>query len=732
MYNADTLAPVPVNGGVFQHQGAAGLQWPKGIAAYKGEVFVSDSSGIKVYDADGNYKRTLESVFGGWTGFALGGSFTSIDVAWGEVWARLYSVRTGPALVALDAQTGAMKAWIPIGDGAPAACPVYVVSCIPGNPYTQQDVGVYGPCALGYQPPCQDLNTYPTATTYQQMRYDVATAPDINAIFTGYETVTRSGLYDLLSSDSGTGLGYVSDPCYPVHYSNPEEPPNSTRGDPMGSTAVWGAKTLLTIDNCQHAYFNTRSLVHVLPIGRDTITGQFAGINGGDNPWVPADSTTDTFRDVAYRSHEPRITWLDGNLADKTTWMTNNQCVRYVVTDGDYYIVGMRGERWYSIARGFTPPVRLYLDDVDPDRTTPLTLTSGDPTQPTDTLCVDMRRPYGANPPAGLPGTLPSGTHRLTMTATVTGNQLTQTNPALHVDNDPPTGTLNSLPAATNAPLVASGTLSDADAGPATWHLQVNGPGTGGKFQTVCSDNSPDPGTDNWGCRWNTGAYQEGTYQVQAFLEDQVRPSHGGPNTRSVGSAQVIVDRTAPSLGNFAPSLDQPGYESVDTNEEPVMWTQSDDRSGIANTSIEVNDAIDGSDAGSWRVIGTSAASGEAQFTWDTTAVPSGLHRFRATTTDRAGNRTQPQWQAILSNARPNAPDLCPSCARWYAGAHAGTGPYFYSWGAKAQFRTPEQAPAVEAPVTYAGDTSRRTRPARPGSGSVTRVSAQGGTKGVS
>lgn len=413
--------------------------------------------------------------------------------------------------------------------------------------------------------------------------------------------------------------------------------------------------------------------------------------------WSPK-QTNGTVADLVYHKREERLE-ASGNLM-RHDWLNREQRLIYVASDADIFIAGAQGEHWYEQARDLSY-VELLIDGVShPFSVDGVPSVGNKSTDPAGTLAFDTAR-------------VASGTHTLELKAHFTSRApLSAVNEQLRIDHDLPTGTLDPLPAATNAPIDASGTLGDAHAGPGTWSLQVKGPGTSGTFQTVCTATSADPGTGKWGCRWNTDAYEEGSFQVQARLVDQVRDTHGGPNIRAVGSGIVIVDRTPPSLANFAPSLDQPTYEAVDDNPDVVMWTQSDARAGIATsgistTTIDVNSAIDGSASGSWTQIGSSAADGEADFEWDSGSFASGLHRFRATSNDRAGNRTQSEWQAILSNARPHAPDQCPGCARWYAGVWAGHEsrryPSFFSWGVKGQLKTPAEAPVIEAPVQYAG-----------------------------
>ena len=679
--------------GVLCKVAQGGATWhPNGITYYRGKVYVSrierNAGGVplnqvrtgldgvvQVLSSDlSQTERTVRTL-----------ALTGLDAAWGELWGRVSDVGTvgGVALdylAIIDPQTGALRGAAPVG--------------LSPNP------------RVGNRPdaePGSGAPTYTYSRGYVTAK-DVAISPELNVISTGGFSMHRASPWALLSADPGAWLSddssqpgatssllnaITGDPgCYEAG------PFDANIDSPVGAAAPWGMKWLIQIENsCTHdPDIPPKSTVREYKLR--LVAGEPVGLVervAGRVPWRPMDQTTDTTRDIAYQAHEPRITW--SGRPTESPWQRGNHTLTYFVSDGEFYVVAKQVERWFDPANGFQNVVltatRSDCSD-EPDCPT-YTLSSSDKWYGTLTINEDA---------------LPSGTYQLTMTATIGGGKtVTKTNPDFRVDHTQPAGSLDGgLPAATNTTVNAIGTLADAHSGPAKWNLQVNGPGTGGTFQTVCTATAPDPSTGKWGCAWNTNASQEGTFQVRALLEDQVQPAYGGANTLAVGSTTIIVDRTPPLLGNFAPSLDQATYEAVDRNPEPVKWTQSDSGAGISGTTVEVNNATDGSGSGSWHAIGSSSTAGEAEFNWNSSTVASGLHRFRATSTDRAGNQSRPEWQAILSNARPNAPDACPSCTRWYAGVNAGSGQLFYSWGVKGQLKTPSEAPAVEEPVRYIGE----------------------------
>jgi hypothetical protein len=596
----------------------------QGLAYYRGELFVSDpgwnSVGrVVVYDESGNYKRTLP------------GQYAGIDVAWGEIWGRPPSY---PArLEAREIQTGAVRAEVPLGNQPPYVnCPstVSTTSALGCSPTTWQPGS----------PPSQD----------------VSVAADSNGIFTGPYTASRGLATDLLSFSTSllTGPNSVDLTCPNGHIQADRE---LRQPSGSGSTAVWGMHWFITTTNCGDDATNPGPRVAEYAITNDAAgQPQLTYARG----WIPGIGTSSelhgAFSDVAYQTHRPRIDWLSGNLADPIHWMERSQCVQYVVSDGDYYVAAYSLAHYLRPAAGFSPPVRLYLDDIDPGHTTPLTLTSGDPTQPTGTLCVDTQQPYGANPPAGLPTALPSGIHRLTMTATVTGSQVTNTNPTLHVDHDAPTGTLDPLPAATNATVNATGTVNDAHSGAQSWQLQVNGPGTGG-WRTACPATTPDPSTGKWGCAWDTTTYAEGTYQVQALLTDQVGAAYGGANTATVAGGNVIVDRQNPTLA-LSNDLAQRAADNAPTHPgfaEPLDMASTDGGSGTASLSV----TVDGVPADTARQSCPSGGCGLSRtFSFAPESYSDGQHTVQASATDGAGNTAT---QSIVVDVDTNPGGPCPS-----------------------------------------------------------------------
>ncbi|MDX6697013.1 MAG: hypothetical protein QOE65_410 [Solirubrobacteraceae bacterium] len=662
--DASTLALLQT----FPSPPGGSIRTAQGLAYYRGELFVSDpgwnSVGrVVVYDESGNYKRTLP------------GQYAGIDVAWGEIWGRPpnYPAR----LEAREIQTGAVRAEVPLGNQPPYA------NCPPDDNTSS---------ALGCSPTAWQAGTPPSQ--------DVSVAADSNGIFTGPYSASRGLASDFLSFSTSplTGTNGIDLTC-PNGHIQPDAPLRQRSGS--GSSAVWGMQWFITTTNCGSDATNPGPRVAEYAITNDAIGKPTLTYARG---WIPGTGTSTevagAFSDVAYQAHRPRIDWVAGNLADPIHWMQGSQCVRYVVSDGDYYVAADALAHYLRPAPGFSPPVRLYLDDMDPGHTTPVSLISGDPTQATGTLCFDTMRPFGSTGP-----TSTSGSHAVTMTATVSSQQVARTNPTLHIDHDPPAGTIDALPYATNATVNAMGTIADTHSGPRSWQLQVSGPGTGG-WQTACTTTAPDPGTGKWGCAWDSTTYPESTYQTRALLTDQVQAGYGGANTSVLTGPQVIVDRTPPAVDNTAPDISEAMHEAATRDNALVRWTQSDGASGVASTTVDVNAASDGSADGQWAPVGTSGASGEASTAWDVSGLEGGLYRLRARACDRASNCGTTAWQAIVvSKAARRLRHACPGqYVHCYAGESLG-GPNDAAYGLQADLRTPAAIPHQE-PGKYAQEFS--------------------------
>jgi hypothetical protein len=430
-----------------------------------------------------------------------------------------------------------------------------------------------------------------------------------------------------------------------------------------------------------------------------TATGSVASLGGPTEvdrrTWEPRDHETQVWRDVAYRPHAPTINWW-GNPTT-SDWQGQTQCLNYIVTDGDYYIVGTAGEHFYEPAAGFQT----------------ITFTAGNWTSGPLNAVSSTNLPGGCLqiPTNQIPNGIPDGINTLTANATVAGKPVTAQNPDLHIDNTPPTGSLASLGPYAHASVTVTGNMNDASSGPGAWALQVNGPGTNGQWQDLCHLQTTPQSNTLYSCPWNTAAtrsdgtpvYPDGNYQLQAKMFDNTL--HPGPNWITTPTINVLVDNTPPVLANFAPALGQQWNEGVSEDQVDVEWTQTDATSGIASTTVEYNTGTNGSCSGSWVTIGNSSDSGDSSVAWNTVGVPSGLVCLHAVAVDHAGNTREYRWQTILATVRPSVKDSNGGTDYGYAGVYLGSkllkrkapgGRPWYSYGVAGVIRTPNEHPQYQ------------------------------------
>lgn len=285
----------------------SGLVDPRGVAYYRGELFVIDGLGaeIRVFDAaSGALRRTftLPAGFGEYTWQLLP---TGIDAAWGELWITYLGGIGGGAVVVLDSQTGAEKgaSWH----------------------FQRLDTDVIG-----------------------DPWWDIATVPEMSGVLAQCRFVSRLEAVqpiplDEVQADEATG----GNAC-------------ASQRDQGGVDAVWGMRWFLSVQEPRDGRPLTineygieaggATAARLTPLRRSW-RPRMAEPNGGEN----------NHHDVAYQPREARITWSGG--LTKPDWMHGTRCADYVVSDADIYVVGGQGERWYEPARGFQQ-IELLVDGV--------------------------------------------------------------------------------------------------------------------------------------------------------------------------------------------------------------------------------------------------------------------------------------------------------------------------------------------------------------------------------
>lgn len=127
----------------------------------------------------------------------------------------------------------------------------------------------------------------------------------------------------------------------------------------------------------------------------------------------------------------------------------------------------------------------------------------------------------------------------------------------------------------------------------------------------------------------------DGTHAVRVEVDGD---GTGGDSA----SGSLSIDRTPPLASNLTAALSTtPGTArfSVDA---------TDATSGVARTEIQLNTATDGSATGQWRAIHAASGTGIAGASAPATGIADGVHAWRATVTDHAGNHAHTDAPAPL------------------------------------------------------------------------------------
>lgn len=302
----------------------------------------------------------------------------------------------------------------------------------------------------------------------------------------------------------------------------------------------------------------------------------------------------------------------------------------------------------------------------------------------------------------GITYTAPEGTSTYTASsADVIGNSKNGPSWTVKVDNHAPTGSLTNVPTYTNGTANITGTMSDALSGPQDAKVQYQAPGSS-TWVDACPRQAT---TSSFTCNWNTAGLADGTYKVRAELRDNT--STPGPNVGYAPDAtgvNIVVDHTAPALiTDVAPSVGSNEYDDKldESGMTETNFVQSDALSGVAQTTLEYNTAIDGSTTGQWVDAEASPATGDGATStlWATASVPDGLHRVRATTMDKAGNTRQTYYHVVATARRK-----CTTKGGCYVG-------FGYGNAGPSPSRTEARPPCTDANAMFADDDGNDSNP---------------------
>ncbi len=313
--------------------------------------------------------------------------------------------------------------------------------------------------------------------------------------------------------------------------------------------------------------------------------------------------------------------------------------------------------------------------------------------------------------------TMPDGYQPLYLNATNIADRAGyQQQAAILVDNTPPTATIT--PAL--APFVGqtvniAGTAQDNASGVANWTAQVNGPGTNGQWQTVCSTTTSQ--NSAYSCPWDTTTLPDGAYQVQATATDNA----GNPYTTPIQN--TTVDNTGPMMTPSGPlwdnraEADDPGQLWVDPSAgAPVSIHATDAGAGVQSIDILVN----GAQPDPGQHVQQSCATGSCppldlnwRFPGTSPATP-GDYQITAMGKDQLGNSiTLGNWTVTVLDpaAKSTAPPLDSVVATDTGddGQDSGGGSGARAQAASASVCTSRSCAPRPAPAWYVNSTSTRT-----------------------
>ncbi|HST56323.1 MAG TPA: Ig-like domain repeat protein [Solirubrobacteraceae bacterium] len=207
------------------------------------------------------------------------------------------------------------------------------------------------------------------------------------------------------------------------------------------------------------------------------------------------------------------------------------------------------------------------------------------------------------------------------------------------VDNTSPSGSITPVPYL-HATAAIAGVADDAGAGVASWQPQITAAGQT-SWQNACPVQSTPSNGDHYGCSIDTGAYQDGAYELRAVITD------GVGNTSMSSAITTSVDNTPPSGTLDAPSPDSSGMVALSGD--------AADQSGVASWIPQITADGDSDDWGdACDPAGISLVAGRYSCALDTAQLGDGPYDVRALVTDNAGNTyTTASADATFDNTPP-------------------------------------------------------------------------------
>jgi RHS repeat-associated protein len=170
------------------------------------------------------------------------------------------------------------------------------------------------------------------------------------------------------------------------------------------------------------------------------------------------------------------------------------------------------------------------------------------------------------------------------------GNTYTTAPVTASIDNTPPVGSLDELPAKVTGDIEVQGQASDAGSGVASWTLQIAPVGSETFEQACLTQTLPTSGIV-YGCTVDTGLLTAGSYQFRAVIVDNLDNTYTTPAVSTTVESATLSSTVAPTISGEAVAgsaltASSGSWSGTGTLSYAYQW-QRCNASGEACTSIE-------------------------------------------------------------------------------------------------------------------------------------------------
>jgi hypothetical protein len=503
------------------------------VAFYHGEVYVLFGNGdVEVFDRDGTSERVVRAIDASALGTNDPIDYSNLTVAWNELWATAsLGEKTGAALIVRDATTGAFKH--AVLHTADADC----------------RIGASGRVCSGVNP---SLVADPEVERGKAFTPGISAIPELGALVTQCRPILRINDLGVTIAHDHNVLADAG-PCSNAEFSDAL----------MGTDSAWGQRHFLQLRKHATDVYDGPEISSVV----DEYEVQASGAPNawGTRPvslavrrsWETADGWLKNYQDVSYRSRETQIDWWGPLTEQPSRWLKSppNQCANYVVSNADIYVVGYEGEHWWDPVA--ISSAELWVGNADGSNYQRVATSTSAKGQ----FCLDTRN-------------FADGEHDMQLRVHLPdGSTIQRTAHFRRFDNAAPSTRLVAAEDLARGATTYLGVADDAQAGVATWRIEVQRPGQA-NWEDACRPDVDRNADSRFECTWNTsnGQYPDGTYQVRAVAVDGA--SDGG-NVGYGKQEEVDVDNTSfwdeANMDTTDDSFDQIVNNPLETDQETAI-----------------------------------------------------------------------------------------------------------------------------------------------------------------